>query len=201
MTTEKDLFTRALGTDEPPLRLDYEGPARQVRSRRFRPAWAVVAAAAAVATVLGGAALINSTGSTALPSGGELQVGDAEPEVRVEAPTEREIAYCYRTADIRSTEVNQRVPIGINGNGREGRGDVASRAMSICGDSWRNNYNGWQSVPVTTAPVVGGHQNAVPALVACVLNSDALKAESGAVGVFPGDPTTCARMGLATAEL
>ncbi|GAA4538181.1 hypothetical protein [Amycolatopsis samaneae] len=194
MTKEKELFVRALGTDEPPLNLDFEAlEATNTRRRRAKSIAPLAGAAVAVSAVIGGVALVTAPEA---PPAVQAAAG-APPAVKVEVPTVRDIAYCYRTADIGSREPSQRVPIGINGTGKDGRGDVAAVAMRICGSAWRDNVYHWQ--PPGDSP--GQHQYAVPALVSCVLDSSALGAESGAVGVFPGDAATCAALGLSAARI
>jgi hypothetical protein len=107
------------------------------------------------------------------------------------APTEREVAYCYRTADIGSTEANQHVAIGVGG--RDGRVDVTGQIMRICTDSWQSNVYDFQPRD--------GASYRVPQLVACVLTGKAAAATKGAVGVFPGDGGTCAALGLPAARI
>ena len=119
----------------------------------------------------------------------------APGQVTTAAPREREIAYCYRTADITSTENNQHVAFGINGAGPNGRGDAAADSMSICATAWTDDYYEWQKP---------GLPRVVPPLIACVLTSAAVDidpAAVGAVGVFPGNAQTCAAMGLPVAKI
>lgn len=165
MTNEKDLLVQALGTDEPPLTLDFNAIEAKGRARR---------SAVATAAVVSGVGVI--TGGVVLGLGSAGNPG---------VPTEREIAYCYRTADITSDSPNQHIPVGIGGLG--GRGDVTADIMQICADSWRSNVYGFQ-------PPEADH---IPPLVACVLTDDAVNATAGAIGVFPGDSGTCAALGLA----
>ncbi|TVT54954.1 hypothetical protein FNH05_10115 [Amycolatopsis rhizosphaerae] len=199
MNSEQELFTRALGTDEPPLRLDVDALAdANLRRRRPHPALSLAGTAAAVAIVIGGTVLLTSHNATSPSRAGSPGAAVGTPEIKVEPPTRRDIAYCYRTADISSQEPNQHVPIGINGKGKDGRGDVAADAMQICSTAWQENYYNWQRRPAASQ---GQYRFAIPALVSCVLDPDAVGVESGAVGVFPGDTATCAGMGLSVAQL
>ncbi|MFI5611998.1 hypothetical protein [Amycolatopsis sp. NPDC051903] len=190
MTTERELLERALGSDQPPVSLDFEAieaeGARVVR-RRTR----LALAGTAVAVILVG------LGATALLTRGTPQVvtPTAPGQVTTVAPFEREIAYCYRTADITSSEPNQHVAFGISGAGGDGRGDAAAAGVQICKTAWAEDYYQWQQP---------GLPRVVPPLVACVLTPavvDIDRAAVGAVGVFPGDGTTCAAMGLPVAKI
>ncbi|MEV6898951.1 hypothetical protein [Amycolatopsis sp. NPDC051372] len=184
MTTgDRELLIRALGTDEPPMRLDLDAlEARGHARRRTRALTAVTAAVAGVAAVSGGVTVL----------GGHSAVDAAAPGSLL-APTNREIGYCYRSADITSSAPNQHVGIGIGG--RNGPVDVTGDIMQICSDNWKSNRLDYQprQPGVTDYPV--------PPLVACVLNAHAVTAAEGAVGVFPGDASTCAELGLPVAQL
>ncbi|MGW4523912.1 hypothetical protein [Amycolatopsis sp. NPDC004378] len=168
-TDEKDLLVRALGTDEPPLRLDLDALETRARTRvRTR---ALIGVVIAVATISAAALAVN--GHEAVDSAG---------------PAERAVGYCYRTADIGSTAPNQHVMIGLGD--RDGRVDVTGEIVRICGDSWQSNVYDFQP----RRP--GATSYPVPPLVACVLTAKAVDAGVGAVGVFPGTASTCAELGL-----
>ncbi|MET7998796.1 hypothetical protein ABZU76_48810 [Amycolatopsis sp. NPDC005232] len=190
MTTERELLERALGSRRPPVSLDFEAiEAQGARAVRRRTKLALAGTAAAVVLVgLGGAALFTSgTPQTVTPAAGG--------QVTTVAPTEREIAYCYQNADITSSADNQHVAVGISGNSANGRGDAAAAIISLCTTAWADDYYQWQKP---------GLPRVVPPLVACVLTSAAVdidQAAVGAVGVFPGDATTCAAMGLPVAKI
>ncbi|MEU4667633.1 hypothetical protein AB0F91_06620 [Amycolatopsis sp. NPDC023774] len=176
----RDLLDRALGSDEPPLRLDFEAIAAQgARSVRRRARLALAGSAAAVVVAALGAVAVLRHEPVSPASSGQITYAK---------PNDREIAYCYHTADITSPAPNQHVPAGINGNSPNGRGDIAAAIMDICVTAWRDDYYEW-------------HSPTVPPLVACVLTSAAVGVEAGAVGVFPGDERTCAVMGLPVANL
>ncbi|MFB9684523.1 hypothetical protein [Amycolatopsis plumensis] len=182
--TDKDLLLQALGTDEPPLHLDLDAiEARGQARRRTRGLIAVTTA------VLGVGAI---TGGVVLGAGAPNAVESAAPGSPV-APTEREIAYCYQTADIGSTQPNQHVAIGVGG--RDGRVDLTGQIMQICSDSWQSNVYDFQ--PRQAA----GTTYRIPRLVACVLTGKAANATEGAVGVFPGNGNTCAALGLPVAQI
>ncbi|MGW4487899.1 hypothetical protein ACWEOE_29135 [Amycolatopsis sp. NPDC004368] len=190
MTTERELLQQAIGSHQPPVSLDFEAiEARGARAVRRRTALTLAGSAAAVVLVgLGAVSLL----TRATPQ----VVTPASPgQITTAAPSQREIAYCYENADITSTEPHQHVPFGISGSGPNGRGDAAAESMSICADAWSQDYHQWQKP---------GLPRVVPPLVACVLTSAAVDIEPeavGAVGVFPGDATTCASMGLAVAKI
>ncbi len=185
MTSEdKDLLVQALGTDEPPLHLDLDAIEARGRARRRRRGHIAIAA-----TVLGVGAI---AGGVALGVGAPSALQSAAPGSLV-APTEREIAYCYQSADIGSTAPNQHVAIGLGG--RDGRVDLTAEIMQICSDSWRSNVYDFQ--PRQAA----GATYRAPQLVACVLTGNAANATEGAIGVFPGNETTCASLGLPVAKL
>ena len=64
----------------------------------------------------------------------------------------------------------------------------AARAIELCGYGWADGSLPWpETVGPTDNPPGGEHP--VPPLQACVL-------PDGVVGVFPGDATTCAHLGL-----
>jgi hypothetical protein len=190
MTTERELLTSAVGSDQPPVSLDFDAiEAQGERAVRRRTKLALAGAAAAVVLVgLGATAL--------LTRGGPQTVSPAAPgQVTTAAPTEREIAYCYETADITSSADGQHVAVGVSGSSADGRGDTAAHIMSYCATAWTEDYYQWQKP---------GLPRVVPPLVPCVLTSDAVnidRAAVGAVGVFPGDATTCAAMGLSVAKI
>ncbi|WIX93208.1 hypothetical protein [Amycolatopsis sp. DG1A-15b] len=183
-TDDKDLLIRALGTDEPPLQLDLDAiEARGHARRRTRGLIAVTAAVLGVGAIAGG--VVRGAGA---PSALEAAApGSLVP------PTERDIAYCYQTADIGSAEPNQHVAIGVGG--RDGRVDVTGQIMQICSGSWQSNVYDFQ--PRQAA----GTSYRIPQLVACVLTGKATNATEGAVGVFPGNGSTCAALGLPTAQI
>jgi hypothetical protein len=183
-TDDKDLLVRALGADEPPLQLDLD--ALEARGQARRRTRALVGVAAAVV----GIAAISS--GVMLTTGGHSTVDTAAPGSLL-APTEREIGYCYRTADIGSDAPNQHVAIGVGG--RDGRVDLTGDIMQICGGSWQSNVYDFQP----RQP--GATLYRVPQLVACVLTSKATSVTEGAVGVFPGNNSTCAELGLPVAQL
>jgi hypothetical protein len=183
-TDDKDLLIRALGADEPPLQLDLDAiEARGHARRRTRGLIAVTAAVLGVGAIAGG---------VVLGAGAPSALEAAAPGSLV-LPTERDIAYCYQTADIGSTAPNQHVAIGVGG--RDGRVDVTGQIMQICSGSWQSNVYDFQ--PRQAA----GTSYRVPQLVACVLTGKATNATEGAVGVFPGDGSTCAALGLPTAQI
>ena len=182
-TDEKDLLVRALGADEPPLQLDLD--ALESRGQARRRHQALLGVAAAVVGVAGISA------GVMLAAGGHSAVDTAAPGSPL-APTERQIGYCYRTADIGSTAPNQHIAIGVGG--RDGRVDLTADIMQICSDSWQSNVYDFQPrQPGATA-------YRIPQLVACVLTSKAAGATEGAVGVFPGTANTCAELGLPVAQ-
>jgi hypothetical protein len=176
-TDEKGLLVRALGADEPPLQLDLD--ALEARGHARRRTHALVGVAAV-------------SGGVMLAAGGHSTVDTAAPGSPL-APTEREIGYCYRTADIGSDAPNQHIAIGVGG--RDGRVDLTGDIMQICSDSWQSNVYDFQP----RQP--GAAYYRVPQLVACVLTSKATSATEGAVGVFPGNTSTCAELGLPVAQL
>jgi len=183
MTAERDLLERALGANPPAVSLDLD--AIEARGARRRTAWRLGSTAATVAAVaavaFGGVALLTTERPAPVPA-----AGSGHPVAA--APVRREIAYCYRTADITSTEIDQHIPVGINGSSADGRGDAAAAILKICTDAWAKDTYHWR--PAT-----------IPPLVQCVLSPAAADAEAGAVAVFPGDATTCARLGLPIADL
>ncbi|MBM7774036.1 hypothetical protein JOD54_004240 [Actinokineospora baliensis] len=194
------MFETALG-NEPPLRVDLDTiEAKGARSLRRRRLIVPAVAATCVAGVTLGVVLVANTGRPSGPSGVEMAASPSTTGSSAKAPgpgfsaapTNRVMAYCYRTADITTTEPGQHTLIGSSG-GPEGRGDVASRALSICGKGWTDNAFDWW--PSTAAPLP------VPNLVACVLGDDAHDVEDGTVGVFPGTAETCAELGLPLADL
>ncbi|MFF4597671.1 hypothetical protein [Amycolatopsis sp. NPDC001319] len=176
----RDLLDRALGSDEPPLGLDFEAiEAQGARSVRRRVRLALAGTAAVViGAALGAVAVLQHPQASPASSG----------QITYAKPNDREIAYCYHTADITSDAPGQHVGAGINGNSPNGRGDIAAVIMDICATAWRDDYYEW-------------HSPTVPPLVACVLTSEAVEAQAGAVAVFPGDERTCAAMGLPVADL
>ncbi|QRP50249.1 hypothetical protein [Amycolatopsis sp. FDAARGOS 1241] len=190
MTMERELLERALGSDQPSLSLDFEAiEAQGARAVRRRTKLALAGTAVAVAFAgLGAVAL--------LTRGTPQAVTPAAPgQVTTAPPIEREIAYCYRMADITSSEPGQHVRFGISGNSPDGRGDAAAGSMRICATAWAEDYYQWRQP---------GLPRVVPPLVACVLTPAAVdidRAAVGAVGVFPGDRTTCAAMGLPVAKI
>lgn len=203
MGSEKELFERVLGADEPPLKLDVTAVERAGRRSLRRRRWiapaaiAVVTAAGLTVAVLGlrsendhglEAAAAPSVPAALTPS------SEAPDPPRYAVPTTRTMAYCYRTADITTTEIRQHVLIGISGNDPDGRGDVAARAMPICTQAWEQGYWGWQP------PVTDGRPHTAPALVGCILTDAAVKAQEGALAVMPGDESTCTRLGLPIAK-
>ncbi|AHH98861.1 hypothetical protein GCM10010174_47370 [Kutzneria viridogrisea] len=196
MELDKRVFDRALGGDEPPpMQLDFdriEDAARRDTRRRVLP---LVGAGAAVTVVLAGAVFfsVHDSGpmevTPAVPVAGS---GTTKAAIRTESPTIRDTAYCYKSASITSTETNQHVPAGLAA--ASGRGDAAGHILEMCGIGWKENAYAWQPLKPP------GQVYDVPPLVACVLNSSAVQAQSGAVGVFPGNQQTCADMGLAVAQ-
>lgn len=102
------------------------------------------------------------------------------------APTERGVAYCYTSTD---PDVPQS-GFSVTSSPGQPPADTAQHAVAICAQKWATGAF------TVTSPQVhpeidpnGPRTEPVPPLTACVL-------ESGAVGVFPGDEETCARMGL-----
>ncbi|MEC3975205.1 hypothetical protein [Amycolatopsis sp. H20-H5] len=189
MTTERDLLDRALGTEEPPMNLDFDAiestGARAVRRRR---AMALTGTAAAVVLAAVGGFAAFGPGAA-----GPQQISAAsDGKTTTAVPSNRTLAYCYRTADITSTAINQHIPVGINGSGEDGRGDVAASIVEICTGAWADDVYQWHTP---------GLPRVTPPLTACVLTRAAVDVEAGTVGVFPGDKQTCASMGLPVARL
>ncbi|SHG35377.1 hypothetical protein [Streptoalloteichus hindustanus] len=200
MTLDKQFFTRALGDDEPPLNLDFDKiEAAGRRSARRAKLFPLAAAAVVVAVAVAG---VTFTMARGLPSSGQITPAhpggtQSAPKAPIwtEAPTVRDPAYCYKSADLTSKEINQHVPTSISGRTETGRGDTAAHIVELCRIAWRDNIYEWR--PAKPA----GEAHDVPDLVACVLSSRSEDVESGAVGVFPGDEQTCADLGLAVARL
>jgi hypothetical protein len=173
-----ELFDQALGSDEPPVTIDFEAvEASGARALRRRSALLVSGVAAAVVLAIGGAVFATQ------PSAPR---DAAAHGIRYAAPTDRQRAYCYRTADISSDATNQHVMFGVSGPA-----DTAAEAMDICSDAWKTDLYGW---------IPAGQPRAAPPLIGCVLSSDALNAATGTVGIFPGTPQTCADLSLAVAK-
>lgn len=202
---EKELFERAVGADEPPVRVDFDEIEHRGRRalRRRRAVVPGVAAAVTVVALSGGLFLATGSGEersgqvpvAAGPTSGTAGSGPPRAtDLRSAAPDTRDAAYCYRTADIGSNEPDQHVLVGVSGDDANGRGDVVSRIVDICRTAWKNNYYGWH-------PEGSGLEFPVPQLVACVLGDAAVDAKDGAVAVFPGTPQTCAELGLPVAVL
>ncbi|MBP2340072.1 hypothetical protein JOF41_006250 [Saccharothrix coeruleofusca] len=201
-----EVFERALD-GEPPLRLDFEAIERAgARSLRRRRAAVPTLTAVAAIVVVGGVVALTGTGSggptrvagpgQSVPAGSPTRTAPAPISTAV--PTTRTAGYCYRTADITTDEPDQHVMMGVAGDDPDGRGDVASRLLNICGMAWTENLYGWQG------PVHEGGTHTAPQLVACVLDATAAAATdvvAGAAAVFPGTEQTCADMGLPVAEL
>ncbi|GAA2986271.1 hypothetical protein [Actinokineospora diospyrosa] len=183
MTRERELLDRAVGV-QPPLTLDFDAieaiGKRAVQRRSRLMATGAVVAISAIA--LGGAVLMTR------PSVPEVTPGSAPVTVE---PTTREIAYCYRTADLTSTAPYHHIPVGVS------NGDAAGAINEICAAIWTEDQYQWSSRGPGASP---------PPLVSCVLTTTAVEpqagaVESGAVAVFPGDIHTCSSLGLPVAKL
>ncbi|WP_199443077.1 hypothetical protein [Umezawaea beigongshangensis] len=197
------MFDRAVGADEPPLRVDFDAVEQAgARSlRRRRAAVPLLTAAAVVAAVSGAVALTGppggGTSAQLAAPGASTSPAGARP-IGTAVPSTRTAAYCYRTADITSDEPDQHVMVGFAGDDPDGRGDVASRLLRICGSAWTENHYGWRG------PIGDGKTYSAPDLVACVLDdaaADATDVVEGAAAVFPGTEQTCADLGLPVAAL
>lgn len=109
-------------------------------------------------------------------------------------PTDRNMGHCYATADLSDPHNHSDFMVALPpGEAQTTLNDAASQAMDICTGAWM------QGMLSTTDPKLREPQpppwnRPVPPLIVCVL-------PSGQVGVFPGDKTTCARLGLPVAEL
>ena len=99
--------------------------------------------------------------------------------------TDTATGYCYARANLDESATN-RVEYAAAGT-PDRPGDASSVALDVCAAYWRSGvFNG--GVVDSQRPPAGG-DDAVPDLVACVL-------PDGKVGVFPGDPAICHRLGL-----
>ncbi|AHH99181.1 hypothetical protein GCM10010174_49420 [Kutzneria viridogrisea] len=201
MMSEKSLLRQALGEDEPPMTVDLEAVEAQGRRalRRRRQIIPLATTMAAVALVAGGVVVVNghdTSPAQVTPASPGTSTTVPKPVISTAAPSQKTMAYCYRTADITipTDATNQHVAVGINGH-IDGRGEVTGHIMNICRQAWEKNYYDW--FPASS----GQQQRSAPALVACVLNSHAVDAEEGSVGVFPGDEQTCANLGMAVAKI
>jgi hypothetical protein len=106
--------------------------------------------------------------------------GTAAAALALQHADERRFAHCYpfATTDFEHGPGPDVVAVGL---------DSAAAALDLCEAEWRSG------ALVSTAPYAGTPgpvPSPVPPLVACVL-------PSGSVGVFPGPPGTCDRLGLA----
>lgn len=112
-------------------------------------------------------------------------VAAAVVALQPQAPAVRDIARCYSevSTDFSTSFPGTEVAIATQPGGTQST-DVPSQVVSLCGAIWRVGFPSHGSTSVST-----GQNNPVPALVACVL-------PSGEAAVFPGDSSTCAKLGL-----
>lgn len=127
----------------------------------------------------------NTTMETSLPTVSSDTISVAVETVpSLEAPSNSQNAYCYRTADLNSTDLTQNVALTMVD------GEVAGMAVEICKEAWSENRYSWRS-PGEPVPA---------ALIACVI--PAPRGEGGTVvAVFPGTPQTCTEMGVPVAQI
>lgn len=112
-----------------------------------------------------------------------------------QAPADRSIAHCYATADLDdpTNHTDFMVAVTPQENDADGVGDAAAAALEVCTGGWAQGRFS-ATDPKVSDPHPSRTDYPVPPLVACVL-------PDGSVGVLPGDPRTCAALGLPTALL
>jgi hypothetical protein len=158
--------------DELLLRLDADLLAAERTAAPSAPArrgWRVGRRPRRVAVVAAAAAVLVGLGGTAVAM------------LAFEHAPVRDLAHCfpYATTDVDRPGLGPDVTLA-------GGADSAAQALDLCRAEWRSG------ALVATPPYVGtpgGTPQPVPPLVACVL-------PTGVVGVFPGPPETCTRLGF-----
>lgn len=110
-------------------------------------------------------------------------------------PTDRRIAYCFTTADLHDPANREDFSVATGpGDANPSLHDAAASALDICAGGWQQGRFSATSPKISLNPKPAPWNYTVPPLIACVL-------PDGSVGVFPGDATTCASLGLPTAKL
>lgn len=110
------------------------------------------------------------------------------------SPTDRRIANCYTTADLHDPTNREDFSVATSPNEDPTLHDAAASALDICAGGWQQGRFSTTDPMISLDPKPPPWNYPIPRLVACVL-------PSGAVGVFPGDDTTCTRLGLPIAQL
>ena len=107
-----------------------------------------------------------------------------------QAPADRGIAHCYATVDLDDPSNHTDFMLAVDPKEVHpgGVGDAAAIAMEVCEGGWAQGRFS-ATDPKVSDPDPTRADFPVPALVACVL-------PDGSVGVFPGDPRTCAILEL-----
>jgi hypothetical protein len=107
-----------------------------------------------------------------------------------QAPADRSIAHCYATVDLDDPGNHTDFMLAVDPKEIHpgGVGDAAAIAMEVCEGGWAQGRFS-ATDPKVSDPHPTRADFPVPPLVACVL-------PDGSVGVFPGDPRTCAILEL-----
>lgn len=173
-TEQPDLRISSAARDQHLRLLDHLAQGRRTHTRWWRK-WAVILAAS---LGLGAAGL-----------------GTAAAFGAFSAPTDRRIAYCFTTADLNDPANREEFTVATAPNDTNpSLRDAAASALDICAGGWQQGRFSATNPKISLDPKPAPWNYPVPPLVACVL-------PNGSVGVFPGDTTTCASLGLPTAML
>lgn len=114
----------------------------------------------------------------------------AQSSIVTEAPTNPDLAYCYRTADLASPDPTQNVGMVLD------RGNVAAYSIEFCQEAWEQDRHGWRAAQRE----VDGTDPMPASLIACTIPAPGGEAGT-VVAVFPGTEQTCASMGVPVAPL
>ena len=109
------------------------------------------------------------------------------------APTLRDIAHCYTTADLDDPGNHNDFAVALDFDRPDPTADAAALALEICAGGWAQGRFSATDPKVSDA-LSTRTDLPVPPLTACVL-------DDGSVAVFPGPETVCADLGIANALL